>query len=84
MRLSDLIDLPIDEMVDTMHSYGILSVSIDGKSISLGAPVAKKIEHEPSRFEDETEKQKCGHTIWESNEAGECLHGCDQDKPTQE
>lgn len=78
MKLRDILEQPIDIAIPLLRSYGVRAISVDGVSITLGhLPTTKETYVEPSRFEDESDdKLHCGHNTWESNDAGECLHGC--------
>ena len=81
MKLKDLFDLDSKLLIQFMREEGIVSLAADGHSITLsqGTPPVKVKELEPSRFDDDGDKEKlpCGHSIWEANELNECLHGCE-------
>jgi len=81
MKIKEILQLDIELLVSLMRSSGIKSLSCGESSIVLDA-VATLSPSEPSNFEDEAPKEKlpCGHHIYESNELGECLHGCDSTK----
>lgn len=78
MKINELFALDAHLLVKFMRDAGISSLHSGDTSISLtpSNPVVKEIE--PSRFDDDgkAEQAPCGHSIWEANEAGECLHGC--------
>ena len=78
MKINELFALDTALLGKFMRDAGISSLRGGDYSISLtpNTPVVKEIE--PSRFDDDSDKEKapCGHSIWEANEAGECLHGC--------
>jgi hypothetical protein len=79
MKIKELFDLDSELLLKWMRDSGVSHLSGGGYTITLteSVPPVKTI-GEPSRFEDELEKEKlpCGHSIWEANEMGECLHGC--------
>lgn len=77
MKINDLRELPIADLLSFLRENGIRSISIGDVSLTL-SPKQPAVQWEPSRFEDEGDKQKlsCGHSIWEANNEGECLHGC--------
>lgn len=76
MKINELLDLPVPLLLKFMRDGGIRSLQVDGRSIVLGPPARHKVE-EPSAFKDEEIKQRCGHALWEANESGECLWGCE-------
>ena len=79
MKIKEILDQPLDIALPLLRSYGVRALSVDGVSITLGHLHAEnKTYVEPSRFEDESKDDKlsCGHSIWEGNNTGECLHGC--------
>jgi hypothetical protein len=75
MKLKELSNLDLDHLVSTLRLYGITQYSHDGVHITVG-PSLSPVEHISTPFEDEQEQLPCGHSIWESNDEGECLHGC--------
>lgn len=78
MKLKELQDLPYDILLPLLHECGVKTISFGDTSITLQDNYKPNRPTEPSRFEDESkdDKQPCGHSIWEANEVGECLHGC--------
>jgi len=76
MKIFDLENLDLDILVNLLRDYGITSYSNGKCNITIGPRMPQNVE--PSRFEDELpqEKASCGHSLWEANEVGECLHGC--------
>jgi hypothetical protein len=78
MKINELFSLDTTLLVKFMRDAGIVHLQGGGYCLTLtdNNPAVKEIE--PSRFEDDgkSEQQPCGHSIWEANEAGECLHGC--------
>lgn len=77
MKIKDLFGLDSELLVKWMRESGVQHLGAEGYSITLG-PSVQGAAFEPSRFEDDESKEKllCGHTVWEANELGECLHGC--------
>jgi hypothetical protein len=76
MKLSDVVNLEVDEIIAFMRSRGIMAMAFGAHSISLADQPQPEVIPDPTNFEDETIKLDCGHAIWEANEAGECLLGC--------
>jgi hypothetical protein len=87
MKIKDILEQPLDIALPLLRSYGVRALSVDGISITLGhLPAEQKTYVEPSRFEDDSkdDKMSCGHSIWEANETGECLHGCLSDTKNED
>ncbi len=82
MKIKEILQLDIELLVSLMRSSGIKSLSCGESSIVLDSPAPIAGTVEPSNFEDEAPKEKlaCGHFFYESNELGECFHGCDSTK----
>lgn len=74
MKLKELEDLDMEILIPLLRGYGIKNISIGAINIGLGEEVTSS--YESSKFEDEAPLLSCGHSLWESNEVGECLHGC--------
>lgn len=82
MKIKDLFGLDSELLVKWMRDSGVIALSGDGCSITLGSiPAAQPIES--SSFEDEEQQLPCGHPFYEGNELGECFHGCIP-KPTED
>lgn len=79
MKLKELFDLDSKLLIQFMREEGIVSLAADGHSITLSQGITPVKSIEPSRFDDDGEKEKlpCGHSIWEANELNECLYGCE-------
>lgn len=87
MKIKNLFDLDLEDIVLHMKALGISSLCHSGVSLTLSERVAPvKAELPPSQFENELDKEKlpCGHSIWEANELDECLHGCIQSNVKEE
>ena len=83
MKLNDLIDLDVPYLVEFMRTSGIKHIRYHDVELTLTDTVAPvKALIEPSNFEDDMQKEicSCEHSMFEHNEANECLHGCDSDR----
>lgn len=85
MKIKDLFALDSELLVKWMRDSGVQHLACEGYALTLSQNTAAVKELEPSRFEDELEKEKlpCGHNIWEANEMGECYYGC-LEKPKED
>ena len=87
MKIKDFPELELELLVRLMRDSGIKRLSYGDALIELGdALIAPQEPSEPSRFEDESPKEKlsCGHFLYEANELGECLHGCVAEQTKEE
>lgn len=76
MKLKDLQDLDIDILLPLLRSYGVSHLTIDGMAISLGQLPATDAPIEADNGPTSDDKLLCGHSTWEANGEGLCLHGC--------
>lgn len=76
MKIHELFALDIEALLKYMRDCGISSLQHGSTAITLAPLPAVPPHVEPSHFEDEWVELPCGHPSWESNELGECLHGC--------
>jgi hypothetical protein len=83
MKLHDLVELELKDLIDTMRQHGITHVRYHDVELTIAeTKVEVKPLIDPSNFEDELKKNicSCEHDMFEHNELNECLHGCDSDR----
>lgn len=85
MKIKDLFALDSELLVKWMRDSGVQHLACEGYALTLSPTIPAVKEIEPSRFDDDGEKEKlpCGHNIWEANEMGECFYGC-LEKPKED
>ena len=80
MKLTDLADMEVSLLLEWMRQEGIKTFSAGAISLTredvYWKPTAQTIEAGPNEIDPQKETQTCGHPWVDSNEYGECLHGC--------
>ena len=84
MKINELQDLHLEHLISTLRHHGIRTITFGGTSITLGAAPLKESPIEALERDIEEEKLSCGHSLWEANSMGECLHGCLKDLTLEE
>jgi len=84
MKINELQDLHIEDLISILRRHGIRTITFGGTSITLGTAPLKESPTEALERDIEEEKLSCGHSLWEANSIGECLHGCLKESSLEE
>lgn len=76
MKIYDLFDLEMDELLGLLGKHGITDLTVGDCSITLHGKGTIAHDLPESNWATEDELLPCKHYTYEANELGECLHGC--------
>jgi len=84
MHLSDLANLPFDELISKLRENGVSSFSYGSMSLTLSTMQEKPIVDLQEILSPDPETMPCGHPLYFGASDGSCLQGCKvEEKPTE-